>query len=136
MQQEQTTNHQRRKSIFYIVGAVVAVVIVIVVVIMIRGSHTNTKVVVPAIVDITSHGFVPQDVRVKVGQGVKWVNIDRKPHQPATDPYPLENGLSGFRAAAPLQMSQSYTFTFDKTGVFTYHDHLNPLKFKGSVIVQ
>lgn len=88
-----------------------------------------------AVVDITSQGFDPRTISIKAGQSVEWVNEDTNPHQPATDPYPLENGLAGFRAAAPLQHGDSYSFLFNKPGTYTYHDHLNPFSFVGTVVV-
>jgi plastocyanin len=98
---------------------------------------TNTVAAVPAgKVTVTASGFSPAIIKVKKGQAVTWTNQDSQPHQIATDPYPLENGLAGFVEDGPLLKGDSYAFSFNKTGTFTYHDHLNPLVLKGTVIVQ
>lgn len=89
-----------------------------------------------AVVDITHNGFVPATIQVAPGQTVEWLNEDNAAHQPATDPYPLENGLAGFRDDTALQSGDTYSFTFKKAGTYTYHDHLNPFTFDGTVVVK
>lgn len=86
-------------------------------------------------VSITSNGFVPETIMIKRGEKVKWVNTDEGPHQIASDPHPTHSNLAGLGSLA-LLTNDSYIFTFDSVGTFTYHDHLNPLKLKGTVIVE
>lgn len=88
------------------------------------------------VVTITNAGFVPQTVRIKKGTQVTWTNTEKNPHWVASDPHPTHTGLPGFDSLSALTANDSYTYTFDKTGTFTYHDYLNPLKFKGTVIVE
>jgi plastocyanin len=89
-----------------------------------------------ALVSITSSGFSPATISVQQGQTVMWLNLDNSPHQPASDPYPLSNGLAGFDDKTPLNDADSYGFRFDKVGTYTYHDQLNPFQYKGTVIVR
>ena len=43
--------------------------------------------------------------------------------------------LSGLTDSDVLDPNDSFSFTFENTGTFTYHDELNPSKFKGTIIV-
>jgi plastocyanin len=103
-----------------------------------KNTPTNPKVAAiaaPTEVLITADGLTPQTVLIHTGQSVLWKNEDTQAHQVATDPYPQENGLDGFVDTIALLKNDTYSFTFDKTGTFTYHDHLNPSKLHGTVIV-
>lgn len=105
-------------------------------------KNTPTKVnpqplyIDPAEVSIKSYGFEPKTIKIKVGQAVVWTNKDSKPHQVATDPYPGENGLPGFAAQGVSPKGEIFLYTFFAKGTFAYHDHLNPIAYKGVVIVE
>lgn len=133
-----------KKSAFVLLAAVsVLVLLAILGVTMLGGkratSPTTSKAAVApppaALVAITATGFNPATIKVKVGQSVNWTNQDAKSHQVASDPHPSHDGLSGLEGD-PLAKGESYGFTFDKAGTFTYHDHLDPLKLKGTVVVE
>ncbi len=79
---------------------------------------------------------MPASIVIKQGQQVTWTNLDVAPHWVASDPHPTHTGLPGLDSQGQMQTKESFTFTFEKTGKFTYHDHLNPYKVKGSVVVQ
>lgn len=85
---------------------------------------------------ITGKGFVPQTLLVKKGSQVSWTNQDKKSHQVTSDPHPTHSLLPALGQGKPIPPNSTFTFTFDKAGTFTYHDELNPLKFKGVVIVK
>jgi plastocyanin len=89
---------------------------------------------VPQVV-ISSAGFLPEAIKIKKGEQVKWVNQDKVAHQVAADPYPTHASLPSFFSLALLS-NDSYTYTFNQAGTYTYQDYLNPLKFKGTVIVE
>lgn len=90
----------------------------------------------PAQVSITSDGFIPATISVKVGQAVTWTNTDSAPHIVASDPYPNDNALAGFDSKQDLYKNDHYSFVFNKVGTYTYHDDLNPYTFEGTVIVK
>ena len=123
-------------------GVFVGAILVVVITLALRGSTkskptTMASNVGPAgTVSITSSGFEPQSIKIKVGQTVTWTNNDALPHQVATDPYPTEDGLVGFKSQNATLKSKTYSFTFARAGVFAYHDRLNPSKFTGTVIVE
>ena len=94
-----------------------------------------TKIASEAQVEITKDGFSPETIQVQKGTQVTWTNKDSSPHQVASDPHPTHTNLKGL-VSDSLTQGDSFSFIFEKEGTFTYHDHLNPLKFKGTVIVR
>ena len=88
------------------------------------------------IVEINKTRFFPQTIQIKQGTQVTWINNDTKPHQIKSDPHPLDNLYSFLNTDEKLMQGEEVTITFEKTGTFTYHDELNPLSFKGIIIVK
>lgn len=79
-------------------------------------------------VDITSRGFSPTKVTIALGDAVTWTNKDTVAHQVVAD-------QAKFTSSPMLQAGQSYSFTFTKSGVFTYHDGVRTNR-KGTVTVK
>ena len=90
----------------------------------------------PAYVSITSNGFDPATITIKPNKAVVWTNNDTKAHQVASDPYPSDNALAGFKSASAINNGQTYSFVFNKAGSYSYHDDKNPSTFKGTVVVK
>lgn len=88
-----------------------------------------------AAITITKDGFTPASLTVKAGTKVTWTNTDTKPHAIASDPHPAHTGLKGLESAN-LTQKGTYSFTFTTPGSYTYHDHLNPYKLHGTVVVE
>lgn len=65
---------------------------------------------------ITSHGFAMPELVIKVGTQVRWVNQDRISHS-VTGP--------GWDSRW-MKPSRSFTWTFDRPGVFGYHCKVHP----------
>lgn len=91
---------------------------------------------VSAEVTITKDSFVPQAIQVKKNTQITFTNTDSKPHWIASDPHPMHNSLTGFDSKKALGKNDSFSFLFEKSGTFTYHDHLNPFILQGTVIVK
>jgi len=89
----------------------------------------------PGKVTITKDGFFPATISVKKGSSVTWVNQDSKVHRVASDPYPTHSLLPTLDSG-DLSTQDTYSFTYEKAGKFTYHDENNPLTIKGEVDVQ
>jgi plastocyanin len=86
-------------------------------------------------IKISSAGFSPSTVTIKKGDYVKFTNTDSSSHWPASDPHPVHTGYPGFDALNGLAQNEVYTFQFQKTGTFGFHDHLRPSNH-GTVIVK
>jgi plastocyanin len=99
-------------------------------------NRQNAQAEPVATVQITASGFMPQTIKIKQGQSLTWVNADTSLHQIAADPYPSHSKLPSLVSDDSLAENETYNFTFDKTGTYTYHDPLNPTVLKGTVIVE
>jgi len=86
-------------------------------------------------VEIVKGSFSPATLKIAKGDIIIWTNKDTSPHQVASDPYPSNDTIPGL-LSDPLSTGDSFSFTFNETGTFTYHDNLNPLKLKGTVTVE
>lgn len=100
----------------------------------------------------TGSGFSPANVTVQKGQTVTWVNQSSGKMWIASGVHPLHtlydgtsvaqhctngapNSASVFDQCAATGAGSSFSFTFDKVGSWTYHNHTNPTSF-GTVVVQ
>ena len=80
-----------------------------------------------ATVAIQNFAFVPDTVRIKAGNSIKWTNMDTAPHT-ATD---LANAFD----SGSLATGQTFNFTFNTTGTFTYHCLIHSMMKNAVVIV-
>lgn len=86
-------------------------------------------------VEYTSSGFNPATLEVNSGDTVTWTNTASGTVWPASDPHPTHTAYAGFDANKGLKNGESYSFTFNKVGSWSYHNHLSPSQ-KGTIIVQ
>jgi plastocyanin len=136
---EATTKTQRKsRKIKFIL---IAVLLVIVGVSAWSVTRKEKEVPLPASsnvvntqVDVSTDGFSPATITIKKGTTVTWTNIDDDvTHQIASDPHPTHTSLPGLFSPI-LDTEQKYSYTFDKTGTFTYHDESSLLS-SGTVYV-
>lgn len=80
-----------------------------------------------ATVSIQNFAFVPDTVRIKAGNTVMWTNMDSAPHT-ATE-------LANVFDSGSLTTNQTFNFTFNTTGTFTYHCLIHSMMKKAVVIV-
>lgn len=89
-----------------------------------------------AAVEITRTGFVPQTIRLRSGGMINFINKDTNPHQIMSDPHPGHTLYPFLNTDEVLNKDGSVALIFEKSGTYTYHDHLNPLEYQGTVIVE
>ena len=78
-------------------------------------------------VKIDNFTFTPATITVPVGAQVTWTNRDDIPHTVVSDDQAIKSKA--------LDTDDKFTFTFSKTGTYTYFCSLHP-KMKGKVVVQ
>ena len=101
-----------------------------------------------ATITYTAQGFQPSSVTIAKGGTVTWVDQVGGPMWVASNVHPTHtvyDGTSrtthcaaGYSGPAPFDecgTGTSYSFTFDQTGSFSYHNHASA-QFTGAVIVQ
>lgn len=79
--------------------------------------------------------FIPNEITIKKGQTVTFVNQGKENHWPASNIHPTHGIYPEFDPKEPIYPGLSWSFTFDKTGQFRFHDHLFP-EIKGLVTVK
>ncbi|TSC77846.1 MAG: Uncharacterized protein G01um101429_947 [Parcubacteria group bacterium Gr01-1014_29] len=87
------------------------------------------------VIHMTKNGFEPEEIEIKRGDTVTWVNDDSDFRWPASNLHPTHGIYPEFDPQEPIAQSEWWSFQFKKEGVWKFHDHLNP-RFRGSVKVQ
>jgi plastocyanin len=78
-------------------------------------------------INIYGSGFSPKSATITQGDTVTWVNKDNTTHQILAD--------KGQFVSTVLRTNQSYSFTFNASGTYTYKDELHP-KLVGTIVVK
>lgn len=109
------------------------------------GEITPNAVVIPntrvekgmpdsVIVNYTDDGFSPTTVQISKGETVQFINRSSRPMWVASNMHPAHNILPTFDQFGVSGSGESYSYTFDRQGVWEYHDHINASKI-GEIIV-
>ncbi len=85
-------------------------------------------------VKLTTNGFDPSTLTVKINDTVNWKNESGKDATVSSDPHPTHE-LYPFLNLGIFKTGSSVQTTFLKAGKFTYHNHLIPSQ-KGTIIVE
>jgi plastocyanin len=81
-------------------------------------NTTNTNNTVASVITIQNGAFSPNNLTVKTGTNVQWINNDNTTHQVISD--------SGAFQSPVLGNGGVYNFYFAKSGVFGYHCEIHP----------
>lgn len=98
-----------------------------------KTATTNTPVDT-LVISLEKDGFHPASIRVAQGAKVTFVNHTNTTMWPASNLHPTHEIYPEFDPKAPVLPGATWAFTFTKSGVWRYHDHLRPT-FTGSVLV-
>jgi plastocyanin len=83
----------------------------------------------------TDEGFIPQDIKIEQGVTVDFINQSSKAMWVASDDHPGHSILSTFDQFGTAGAGGTYEYTFDKVGVWGYHDHVEADKI-GTITVR
>jgi plastocyanin len=97
-------------------------------------------------VTYTANGFSPNTVTIKKGASVTFINQSGNNMWVANDPHPAHSGYDGTARSAhcpdtagtafdQCSTGDTYTFTFQKTGKWEYHNHVASAD-EGFVVVE
>lgn len=92
-------------------------------------ADENSEAVQTSSVEISNFAFKPAKITIKKGTTVTWTNKDSAMH----DVTPTGGGAD-FKASELLAKGESYSFTFNTTGTYTYLCSPHPY-MKGTVEV-
>jgi len=101
------------------------------------------------VVTYTDSGYSPNTLTIKKGETVTFTNQSSRSMWPASAMHPTHTVYSGtsldehcpdtagtaFDACKGYLPGESWSFTFNKTGTWKYHDHLNPSD-RGTIVVE
>lgn len=79
-------------------------------------------------VEVTNADFNPQSLKIKKSETVTWMNKSDEPIWPASNIHPTHQVYAEFDPKRPIKSGDSWSFDFEKAGVWRYHDHLAPQK--------
>lgn len=85
-------------------------------------------------IELRGGGFYPGELSITKGDKVRFVNKREQSFWPASDPHPTHDIYHGFDSKKPIDAGKSWSFKFNKEGIFKYHDHLFP-SLKGTIMV-
>jgi plastocyanin len=85
-------------------------------------------------INYTSTGYSPSTVTIKKGSKVTFVNQTTGQMWPASAPHPTHTDYPEFDPKKAVAAGESFSFTFDKTGTWRFHDHLFSARF-GTITV-
>jgi plastocyanin len=91
------------------------------------GTPTTTAGAGGAQVVMKNTAFDPATVTIKAGESVTWTNQDPMNHTVVADNGEFKSG--------DLATGATFSFTFDKAGIYAYHCSIHP-SMTGTVVVQ
>lgn len=98
-------------------------------------ENGDTQTAETAEVTYTDDGFSPETTTVEAGTTVTWVNESDGQMWVASSVHPTHNELPEFDQRNGVETGGEFSFQFDETGEWGYHNHLNPSD-KGTVVVE
>ena len=96
-----------------------------------KGSPTVTQTE-ETMITLTSSGFSPASLTVKVGTKVNFINNSGSSATVDSNPHPVHTSFAPLNLGA-FKDSGTLSITFDKAGTYGYHNHLNATQ-KGMII--
>ena len=91
------------------------------------GNNSSNMTSAVTTITIQNMTFNPDKITVRSGTNIQWINNDNTQHQIMSDTGSFQSNI--------LNPGDSYNFFFAKTGIYGYHDALNPT-VTGTIIVQ
>lgn len=95
---------------------------------------TPTQISTGLTITFDGKSFTPANLTVKKGQTVKFVNNSSNSMWVAANPFPTSSEYPAFNEKSGVASGSSWSFTFDKTGTWFYHNHYIPA-LGGKIVV-
>ncbi len=86
-------------------------------------------------IHINDSGYVPDRISIKAGEGIFFINNTAQERWPASNIHPAHDIYPEFDPKKPILPGESWSFVFDKKGIWRFHDHLRT-SLSGVVIVE
>src|SRR3989344_183639 len=69
--------------------------------------------------------FKPREVTLQKGETIQFKNIGKNNHWPASNIHPTHDIYPEFDSKGPILSGNTWTFKFERSGEWRFHDHLN-----------
>ena len=79
--------------------------------------------------------FTPRHIRIKKGGKVTWINKSSVPVRPAVGPHPTHDQYPDFDSKQKIKTEETWSFVFQRLGMWQYHNHLRDGSMVGIVEV-
>lgn len=86
------------------------------------------------VITLTEDGFKPEKITIAQGTTVKFTSTQKEYYWPASDLHPSHGIYPAFDPKEPIAGDKSWSFRFDKPGVWNFHDHIAPY-YTGTITV-
>ncbi len=96
-------------------------------------SQEEGEIVVEVIMG--EDGYEPNNITLKNGQAVRFINASKDKRWPASNIHPTHELYADFDPKRELNPDEKWTFTFRRKGVWRMHDHIYPY-MKGIINVE
>jgi plastocyanin len=83
---------------------------------------------------LSKEGFQPPVLTIKKGDTVTFSTNLGIQYWPASNQHPIHADYPAFDPKRPVNPGEEWSFTFDRVGTWSYHDHLNS-PIRGTIIV-
>jgi plastocyanin len=117
------SNKRTRILLTIVVGVTILIASASLIIILLQNSPKAPKGVS---VLISEDGFEPHTLTIPKGTAVIWRNDDTESHRVAANPFPSHSELPELDSGNNIPPGGDYSFTFEKSGTFNYHDELAP----------
>jgi plastocyanin len=117
---------QKNIKLFVVIGVLVGILALV---FFFMNREDSTKVVSfdgDAVITISEDTYTPQNIKIKKGAKVTFVNNSGELRWPASDLHPSHLIFPEFDPRQPVENGKSWEFKFEKEGTWGYHDHLAP----------
>lgn len=118
-----------------IIAATLIVIVVIGSLFLIKSPSSNSLAIGKSYTIVLSEeGYLPANITIKVGDSITFKTKLDKPFWPASDIHPTHGIYPEFDPKDAILPSKTWTYKFEKSGKWRYHDHLYPY-FTGEIKV-
>lgn len=88
------------------------------------GGILGEEVEADVVIRRVAGGYEPNIVTIQQGDTVSFVNDSEEFHWPASDLHPTHGIYAAFDSREPIPPGEIWSFTFERVGEWTFHDHL------------
>ena len=98
-------------------------------------SPADSVPVYAEVIEMRDDAYEPANITIPAGTSVTFKNTGSANRWPASNIHPTHQIFPEFDSARPIVPQESWTFRFEKPGIWRWHDHLEPT-LTGTITVE